>query len=296
VKLSGRHQSRTIAVALNQRGDLAARLEAEEPPPIVANASRNGRNAAMARWVAIVVVGAGLGLSGLPASGLPSSTSTAACTTLQNVSEDIDSAGRIAPSITPAQRTELASEIADVARSSWPSRVRAALRTMKSAYTEFPQDNERFTEFLVKYGHTFQSSAAHVHAYATANCAEFKPNTNVPFGGEKAEIAKAFMTWIGSHSVDATANIVDGGERLRDTITKARREQSVYPQIVSGRIDAVTLQSSNRARVTYLVLLDGQAVSLRQSVGTAVKTGADWKVSRDTYCASIARLGGSCPS
>ena len=64
--------------------------------------------------------------------------------------------------------------------------------------------------------------------------------------------------------------------------------------MLSARVDAVRLVSSERALVTFSILANG-APKLDDQQGGAVRVNGRWVVNRATYCSVVALVGVGCP-
>lgn len=112
------------------------------------------------------------------------------------------------------------------------------------------------------------------------------------FTGEAAKIAKAVSGWLNAETVDGSVANIEDGERLRSTIQQATA--NVSAGAYKGRVDEVNVVSGSGAFFTFSILSRGTVV-LNRWQGRAVRVGARWKVSRDTYCHLIGFSGISCP-
>ncbi len=122
------------------------------------------------------------------------------------------------------------------------------------------------------------------------------PLSNSPepqYNGEEATIANVFKTWISGPGVDATVPLLEDGEALRGALSQPAPALSAQPH--SARIDAAHLVDNTHADVTFSILDQNGNAVLPNQQGAAVKIDGTWRVSRDTYCALVAKGGIQCP-
>ena len=122
------------------------------------------------------------------------------------------------------------------------------------------------------------------------------PTTSTPEpqdNGDEAAIANVFKTWISGPGVDATVPLLEDGEALRGALSQPAPALSAEPH--SARVDAIHLVDDTHADVTFSILDQNGNAVLPSQQGAAVKIDGIWRVSRDTYCALVAKGGIQCP-
>jgi hypothetical protein len=122
--------------------------------------------------------------------------------------------------------------------------------------------------------------------------------TGVPsvgeLGPEEQEVADLFLRWLAAgESIEETAAMIEDGDALLETIVEAQQTAFEPVEHYSGRIESVDLIGDDHAAVTFSVLSQGTIVVTRD--GEAVRVDGEWKVSRDTYCSTIALGPTRCP-
>jgi hypothetical protein len=108
--------------------------------------------------------------------------------------------------------------------------------------------------------------------------------------------ADAFVSWLSARGdVEQTVAAVQDGEALRTTIQAAIATAPFDPGEAYGYATTVEATADHGVlAVTYEVRGPNDEV-VHQGSGTAVRVGAEWLVSRETYCAAIAVGSVRCP-
>ena len=123
-----------------------------------------------------------------------------------------------------------------------------------------------------------------------------RPGAAPTFTGEASLVADAFYSWLDAtngKTADELAAGIEDGDQLRETFA-AVQAGSASLGVLSARVDAVRLVSSERALVTFSILANGSP-KLGDQQGGAVRVNGRWVVSQATYCGVVALVGVSCP-
>lgn len=108
-----------------------------------------------------------------------------------------------------------------------------------------------------------------------------------------AAVTKAYETFFAPESTAAQVeSVVQNGAQFRDAILAEGDSQ--YTGTSGVKIDKVTLQSTDVARVTFSVTSNG-AVVLPGASGYAVRIGGSWKLAATTFC-QLLTLQGTAPA
>jgi hypothetical protein len=101
----------------------------------------------------------------------------------------------------------------------------------------------------------------------------------------KAAITKSFETLFNGDvtGTERKLAVLEDAEQLRPLFVKTFEQQKALAEKIRVRIDRVDVVDPSNAKVEYSLLLDGAAV-LDHLPGAAVKSGATWLVSRQTFC------------
>jgi hypothetical protein len=156
---------------------------------------------------------------------------------------------------------------------------------------------------LIDMGATGDPSAVHDVAQSILDHLRPAPDArptgqDAPGGGEDAitAVMGVFSRWLhAGGDVEQTVAAVQDGEDLRATIEAAITSAPFDPALVRGSTVSVGATDDHGVQaVTYEILgPDGEVV--HRGEGTAVQVGAEWLVSRETYCAAIAVGSVRCP-
>ena len=102
---------------------------------------------------------------------------------------------------------------------------------------------------------------------------------------DKAAITQAWQTFFkATGPVDAHIALLEDGEKFRAELTASGKDPA--NKDLSAKVTNVVV-SGTTAAVTYDLLGKGGAALLPGAVGEAVKVGASWQVSKQTYCQLI---------
>jgi hypothetical protein len=116
---------------------------------------------------------------------------------------------------------------------------------------------------------------------------------SAPDAATRAAITNTFVTWLDGANPNASINVIEDGESLRQFLAAAGAKKGNTTG-VRGTVSNVTLLDPTTAEVTYSVL-QGNNVEFPDNTGQAVKIDGEWKVTRETVCALIAPVA-QCPA
>jgi hypothetical protein len=103
---------------------------------------------------------------------------------------------------------------------------------------------------------------------------------------DKAAITTAWETFFTAGGpVDSHIALLQDGAKFRSELTASAKDPSNAD--LTARVTDVEVSGSSTAAVTYDLTGKGGVVLLGGSMGEAVKVGADWLVSKKTYCQLI---------
>jgi hypothetical protein len=113
--------------------------------------------------------------------------------------------------------------------------------------------------------------------------------------GDQSAQAQIQKNWVEFFSPSSSATtketLLQNGKQFAPIIESLFK--SPLAQGVSAKVSAVKLTSPTTATVTYTVSVAGQPV-LKNSTGTAVKSGNTWQVGDGSFC-QLLKLEGSTP-
>lgn len=113
--------------------------------------------------------------------------------------------------------------------------------------------------------------------------------------GAKTQVAQIEQNWVEFFSPSSSATtketLLQNGKQFAPIIQSLFK--SPLAQGVSANVSSVKLTSPTTATVTYTVSVAGQPV-LKNSTGTAVKSGSTWLVGDGSFC-QLLKLQGSTP-
>ena len=103
--------------------------------------------------------------------------------------------------------------------------------------------------------------------------------------GARAGITAAYRAVFGGDVTDVDAKLaaIEDSDLIRSYFIESYKKSKAVAAKVRSRIDEMTLVDATHAKVTYTLLLDGNAV-LDHLPGGAIKVEGRWLVTRRTYC------------
>jgi hypothetical protein len=113
---------------------------------------------------------------------------------------------------------------------------------------------------------------------------------------EAAEVAieDAFeAVFSGERSIEERCRAIDRGDNLGPTMEETRQRSPYRTLDVS--VDSVRFVSEDEAEVQFTLWLSQFGPQGLNQTGHAVRSGDEWKVSRDTWCGLVRMIGVECP-
>lgn len=125
-----------------------------------------------------------------------------------------------------------------------------------------------------------------------------RPRPDRPANQDAAELAieQAFETVFSRGGDEATlSDAIEDGANLRPTFAQAQERNPIRGS-TDVSVEYVRFLGPDEAEVHFVILFSGSSPLPRfPDTGHAVLDGGTWKVSRDTWCRAIGRIGVQCP-
>jgi hypothetical protein len=134
-------------------------------------------------------------------------------------------------------------------------------------------------------------------APAETRILRLKPAQHSPDDRASAEsaIEAAFEAVFGSAPETGRSDAIEGGTRLAATMQEVRARVPQRDQM-DVAVDSIRFVDIDEAEVRFsLYFAGGMPTGGMAEVGHAVLDGDTWKVSRETWCRLISRIGVQCP-